>query len=88
MTTVIGVAHLTKTATAEIVDDATGYVTLQNNLKNIGFRTTSNEFCNSFLPKKTFEFYNSPKVSFCYLINKKPIQHVQTDYGYLMIFGE
>ena len=88
MTTVIFVGHFTQKSTARIVDDATGYVTLQNNLKNIGFRTTSNEFCSGFLPKKTFEFYSSPKVSFCYLINKKPIQHIQTDYGYLMIFGE
>lgn len=88
MATIIAVDHLIKGTTASVIDEATGYVTLQNNLKNIGFRTTSNEFCSGFLPKKTFEFYSSPKVSFCYLINKKPIQHIQTDYGYLMIFGE
>lgn len=88
MTTVIFVGHFTQKSTARIVDDATGYVTLQNNLKNIGFRTTSNEFCNVALPKNTFEFYNNPKVSFCYHINKKPMHQVQTEYGYLMIFGE
>jgi len=88
MATIIAVDHLIKGTTASVIDEATGYVTLQNDLKNIGFRTTSKEFCNGFLPKQKFDFYNRPKVSFCYLINKDPIYQVQTDYGYLMIFGQ
>lgn len=83
--TALGIAYAVKSASEKTVDDALNYLTLRNNLTQLGFSVENKEFCQSLLPKKQFNFTQGPQVSSCFYL-ESPTYEYTVNSRNLMIF--
>lgn len=83
--TALGIAYAVKSASEKTVDDALNYLTLRNNLTQLGFSVENKEFCQSLLPKKQFNFTQGPQVSRCFYL-ESPTYEYTVNSRNLMIF--
>lgn len=81
--TVAGTAYATSKSAESVINQATGYVDLQNKWMKNGFRGISKEECDTYMPKQ--QFMQTRPIDFCYF-SKTPAHQVQTQQGYLNIF--
>ena len=83
--TALGIAYAVKSASEKTVDDALNYLTLRNNLTQLGFSVENKEFCQSLLPKKQFNLTQGPQVSSCFYL-ESPTYEYTVNSRNLMIF--
>jgi len=83
--TALCIAYAVKSASEKTVDDALNYLTLRNNLTQLGFSVENKEFCQSLLPKKQFNFTQGPQVSSCFYL-ESPTYEYTVNSRNLMIF--
>lgn len=83
--TALCIAYAVKSASEKTVDDALNYLTLRNNLTQLGFSVENKEFCQSLLPKKQFNFTQGPQVSSCFYL-ESPAYEYTVNSRNLMIF--
>ncbi|MFX7540869.1 hypothetical protein ABTJ80_20625, partial [Acinetobacter baumannii] len=67
------------------VDDALNYLTLRNNLTQLGFSVENKEFCQSLLPKKQFNFTQGPQLSSFFYLESTAYEYTVNSRN-LMIF--
>ena len=83
--TAVGIAYAVKNASESTVDEALNYLTLRNDLNQLGFSVEDKEYRNSILPKQQFPFSNGPQVSGCFYLESPNHEYIVNNRN-LMIF--